>query len=145
MQHSGFKTLTVILIVFVGMGASCAGKTYSDSEMAKLSTLVRTTLSIVKGKYFGKPLPATINEAEITEIVRTENSRHFEELKQLKGQVELKMVSNGTQLGAVAWDSGNNRKLLQDLQCTIKLDDPAWQREELGQEFTLDWKLCYAQ
>lgn len=142
MQRFGFKTLIVFLVVFVGAGTSCAGNFYRADDMAKLSTLVRTTMSIVKGEYYGKTLPSRINEDEIIQIVRTQNSRHFKELEQLEGKVELMIVSDGTYMGAVIWDSGNNRKLIQDLQCTLKLDDPTYQREEFGNEFTLDWKIC---
>ena len=101
-------------------------------------------MSIVKGEYYGKTLPAQINEDEIILIVRTQNSQHFKELEQLDGEIELMIVSEGALMGAVIWDSGNNRKLIQDLQCTLKLDDPAYQREVFGNEFTLDWKICSA-
>lgn len=60
----------------------------------------------------------------------------------LDGKIGLMIVSDGAYMGAVIWDSGNNRKLIQDLQCTLKLDDPTYQREEFGNEFTLDWKIC---
>jgi len=101
-------------------------------------------MSIVKGEYYGKTLPSTINEDEIIQIVRTQNSQNFKELEQLNGPIELLIVSNGTYIGAVVWDSSNNRKLIQDLQCTLKLDDPTYQREEFDNEFTLDWKICSA-
>lgn len=110
--------------------------------MARLSTLVRTTMSIIKGNYYGSTIPSQISEDEIVQIVRTQNSRHFQELERLDGQIELRIVSDGTYMGAIIWDSGNNRKLIQDLQCTLKLDDPAYRREEFGNEFTLDWKIC---
>lgn len=142
MQRFGFKTLIVFLVVFVGAGTSCAGNFYHEDDMAKLSTLVRTTMSIVKGEYYGKTIPFQINEVEIIQIVRTQNSRHFKELEQLEGKIELMIVSDGTYMGAVIWDSGNNRKLIQDLQCTLKLDDSSYQREEFGSKFTLDLKIC---
>lgn len=142
MQRFGFNALLIFLSIFLGGGASCAGKIYSDTDMARLSTMVRTTMSIVKGKYYGETIPHQIAEDEIIEIVHTQNSLHFKELNQLDGQIELIMVSNGTYLGAIVWDSGNNRKLIQDLQCTLKLDDPTWMRNEFGNKFTLDWGIC---
>ena len=142
MQRFGFKALVVFLSIFIGAGTSCAGTFYHDDDMARLSTMARTTMSIVKGEYYGKIIPSQINEDEIIQIVHTQNSRYFKELNHLDGQVELMMVSDGTHIGVIIWDSGNNRNLIQDLQCTLKLDDPAWQREELGNEFTLDWKIC---
>jgi len=142
MQRFGFNTLILSLVIFIGAGASCAGDIYRDDDMARLSTMVRTTMSIVKGEYYGKTIPSQINEDKIIQIVRTQNSRHFKELEQLDGQIELMIVSNGTYMGAIIWNSGNNRKLIQDLQCTLKLDDPAWKREEFGNKFTLDWKIC---
>ncbi|MCR4345967.1 MAG: hypothetical protein NUV55_01985 [Sulfuricaulis sp.] len=142
MQRFGFNVLIVLVVIFVGTGTSCAGKIYHEDDMARLSTMVRTTMSIVKGKFYEKTMPYQINEDKIVEIVRNENSRHFKELNQLDGRIELMIVSDGTYMGAIIWDSDNNRKLIQDLQCTLKLDDPTWQREEFGNEFTLDWKIC---
>lgn len=144
MRRFGFNTLIAFLIFFIGTGTSCAGNFYHDEDMAKLSTMVRTTMSIVKGEYYGKTLPSKINEDGIIRIVRIQNSQNFKELEQLNGPIELLIVSNGTCLGAIVWDSRNNRKLIQDLQCTLKLDDPTYQREEFGNEFTLDWKICSA-
>src|SRR4030066_245325 len=74
MQRFGFKTLIVFLIIVVGAGTSCAGNIYRDDDMARLSTLVRTTMSIVKGEYYGKTMPSQISEIEIIQIVRTQNS-----------------------------------------------------------------------
>ena len=142
MQRFGFKTLIVFLVIFVGAGTSCAGNLYREDDMARLSTLVRTTMSIVKGEYYGKTIPSQINEDEIIQIVRTQNRRHFKELEQLDGKIELFIVSDAAYMGAVISDTGNNRNLIQDLQCTLKLDDPAYQREVFGNEFTLDWKIC---
>jgi hypothetical protein len=142
MQRFGLNVLIVFVVIFVGTGASCAGKIYHEDDMARFATMVRTTMSIVKGKFYEKTIPYQINEDEIIEIVRSDNSRHFKELKQLDGRIELMIVSDGTHMGAIIWDSDNNRKLIQDLQCTLKLDDPTWQREEFGNEFTLDWKIC---
>ncbi len=101
MQRFGFKTLIIFLAVFVGMGTSCAGNFYREDDMAMLSTLVRTTMSIVKGEYYGKTMPSQIKEDEIIQIVRTQNSRHFKELERLDGKIELMIVSDSTYMGAI--------------------------------------------
>ena len=142
MRRFGFNPLIVFLVVIIGAGSSCMEDySYSEGEIGKLSTLVRTTLDITKGKYYGKTLPSQMNEDEIVQIILSERP-HFKELELLEGEIELMFVSNGTDIGAIIWDSGNNRKLIQDLQCTRKLDDPTYQREEFGNTFTLDWKIC---
>lgn len=145
MQHSGFKLFTVFLIILFGACTSSADDLYHEVDMAKLSTLVRTTMSIVKGEYYGRTIPSRISEDDIVQMVRAQNSRHFKELEQIDGNINLEIVSNGSQIGAIVWDSNNNRKLIQDLQCTLILDDPAYQRKEFGNEFSLDWNKCSVQ
>ena len=142
MQRFGFNSLVAFLIVVITAGTSCATTSYHDDDMARLATLARTTMSIVKGEYYGKTLPAKIDEGAIIQLVRTQNSRHFKELNQLDGKIELMIVSDGKNMGAVIWDSSNNRKLIQDLQCTPKLDDHTYRRTEYGHVFSLDFKTC---
>lgn len=142
MQRFGFNSLMIFLVIVAGTSSSCATNVYRDDDMAKLATLARTTMSIVKGEYYGKTLPAQLDENRIIEIVRTRNSSNFKELDQLDGQTELMIVSDGTSMGAIIWDSDSDRKLIQDLQCTPKLDDAAYQREEFGHAFALDFKTC---
>jgi len=139
MQHFGLNILIVILTITL---YSCATKHYSDEDMARVSTVVRTCMSIAKGKYYDSDIPEQINEKELIKIIETENSTHFKELDRFDGPLEIKIVTHNKYIAAVVWDSETNQKLLQDLQCTLKLDEKSWKNNVTGSQFTLDWKVC---
>lgn len=142
MQRSGYNIFLLVLVFFTVAITSCANERYSDDDMARMATVVRTTMSIIKGKYYGSAIPEIILEKQIIEIVREENSSHFKELEQFNDKFDIKIVSHNKLIGAIVWDSENNRKLIQDLRCTLKLDDSVWKRNVMGSEFTLDWNVC---
>ncbi|MBF0329924.1 MAG: hypothetical protein HQL10_12260 [Nitrospirae bacterium] len=108
--------------------------------MARLFIFAKTVMDIVSSEYIETNPPKEINRETIRAIVIKKNT-DFEELKVLD-RYDMKMVSDGKQFGAVLWDPKNKRKLIQDLRCTLKLDDPAWQTITYGNEFTLNWEVC---
>lgn len=140
MQHFGYNIIFVILLTITS--SSCATNRYSDDDMARMATVVRTAMNIIKGKYYYSDIPSVTNEKKTIEIVLKENSSHFKEMEQFDGALEIKIISNGKYIGVIVWNSDTNRKLIQDLRCTLKLDDKAWKREALGSEFNLDWNIC---
>lgn len=140
MRRFGYKV--VLAAFFVSLSVSCSAQRYADDDMARMATVVRTTMSIVKGKYYGTDIPEVISEKTLIEIVRNENSQHFNELDIFDGSIDIMIVGYQRHIGAVVWDSDSGKKLLQDLQCTLKLDDQTWQRDEQGQQFMLDWTIC---
>lgn len=142
MQRFGYNIFLAVFILFVVTSTSCLNNSYSDDDMARMATVVRTTMSIIKGKYYDSVIPEKITEKEIIDIVRTENSSHFKEMNQFDGELDIKIVSHNKFIGAIVWNSNTNRKLIQDLRCTLKLDDPVWERKEMGSQFTLDWNIC---
>lgn len=125
MLRFGLKSIVTILLVIII--ASCcwvngqAKKSYDEQEMAQLATLTRTVMNIVRTDFIAKPFLATLNETQIVEIVRRLNT-NFAELN-LLDRYDIAMFSNDKQLAAVAWDPKTDRKLLQDLRCTSKLDE----------------------
>lgn len=126
----------------MGTGVSCATQRYSEEDMTRMATVVRTTMSIIKGVYFGEDIPEEISEDELINIILTQNSPHFKELGIFHSYIEIKIISNTKDIGAVVWDSRTHRKIMQDLECTLKLDDATWKGEEFDDSFTLDWGIC---
>jgi len=144
MLRFGFKNIVTILLVIVI--ASCswlngrAKKSYDEQEMAKLATLTRTMMNIVRTDFIDTPFPATLNETQIVEIVHRLNT-NFAELK-LLDRYDMAMFSNGKKLAAVAWDPETDRKLLQDLRCTSQIDEATWREFVFDHDFTLGWVAC---
>jgi hypothetical protein len=60
----------------------------------------------------------------------------------LLDKYDMVIVSNGTRIGCVIWDPENGRKLIQDLRCTSKLDEPTWRQKVFGKDLTLPWTVC---
>ncbi len=141
MRRFGFSSFVLCLVTLTILNSGCVAKEYDKDEMAKLATLTKTCMNIVKGQYYKKPIPEQMSEEEVVSIVKARNAQ-FDELEQLDGKIDLILYSDTNHVGAVVWDTGNERKLIQELQCTIELDDPAWEREEYGSSFTLKWETC---
>ena len=148
MRRSGCNLHIVLLAVFVlTTNTACAVldehtcREYSEKDMGQLATFVRVTMDIVSSNYMGEPAaPALVTEENIKELIK-QRGTPFKELE-LLDQYELNMMSHEGLWAAVAWDSVNNHKLLQDLRCTKLLDEPSWRACTHGQEFTLDWSIC---
>lgn len=144
MRRSGLKGIATFILVIVM--ASCswfagqAKNTYDEHEMAQLATLTRTVMNIVRSDFIGTAFPASLDETQIVETVRRLNT-DFSELK-LLDRYDMVMVSNGKQLAAVAWDPKTDRRLLQDLRCTSRLDEATWREVVFGHVFTLGWQAC---
>jgi hypothetical protein len=115
---------------------------YDENEMGGLATFDRVVMDIVSSEYIDKPVPPVISKTQIKEIVARVNT-NFEELKLLE-KYDMAIVSNGKQIGSVIWDPRNGRKLIQDLRCTPKLDEPTWRQKVFGKNFTLSWAICDA-
>ena len=144
MLRFGFKNIVTILLVIVI--TSCCWfngrpkKSYDEQEMAQLATLTRTLMNIVRTDFIDTPVPDTLNETHIVEIVRHLNT-NFAELE-LLNRYDMVMFSNGKQLATVVWDPKTDRKLLQDLRCTSQLDEATWLEYVFGHDFTLGWVAC---
>ena len=139
MRRFGYSLL-IVIVFFLTAGPGGCAKTYDEKEMGGLATLSRVVMDIVSSEYIGKPVPQVISETQIRQIVTRVNT-NLEELK-LLDKYDMVIVSDGTQMGCVIWDPENGRKLIQDLRCTQKLDEPAWPQEVFGKDFTLSWAMC---
>jgi hypothetical protein len=140
MRRFGYSLLIIIFFFLTAAPSGCDTTSYDEKEMGGLATLARVVMDIVSSEYIDKPVPQVISEAQIKEIVTRVNT-NFEELK-LLDKYDMVIVSNGTQMACVIWDPGNGRKLIQDLRCTPKLDEPAWRQKVFGNDFTLSWATC---
>lgn len=146
MQRFGFnlKTLFLAISLFTLLGCNPAGyqkhTAYSDEDMAPLTTLSRVVMDIVKSNYLETPAPTEISEDEIKTIVAA-RGKGLDALDHLS-TYKIKMVSNGKKIAAIFWDPTNNRKLIEDLQCTSKVDLKAWNEELYGNDLTLNWGIC---
>jgi hypothetical protein len=140
MQRFGFSLLLICFFIFSAVPAGCAGKSYDEKEMGRLATFVRVVMDIVSSEYDDKPVPKLIKKEQLRKIIIKANT-DFEELE-LLDKYGMIIVSDGKEMGAVVWDPKTNRKLIQDLRCTAKVDDPAWRKTVTGNDFTLDWGIC---
>lgn len=144
MRHSGLKIIAILIWAAVIAGCSWFAKTdtetYDEREMAQLATFTRTVMNIVRSDYIGKAFPAVLDETRIVATVSRLNP-NFSELK-LLDRYDMVMVSNGKHLAAVVWDPKTDRKLLQDLRCTSRIDEATWRETVLDHEFTLGWQSC---
>ncbi len=139
MRRFGYSLLLIICFFLTAAPSSCT-TSYDEKEMGGLATLDRVVMDIVSTEYINKPVPQIISKNQIKEIVTRVNT-NFEELK-LLDKYDIVIVSSGKQIGCVIWDPENGRKLIQDLRCTPKLDEPTWQQKVFGNEFTLSWAKC---
>lgn len=140
MRRFGWHSLIIVLIVSLVTVTTSCEKVYDEKEMGRLATLTRVVMDIVRSQYIESQVPAELSEPQIIDIVVKANT-DFEELKMLD-KYDMEIVSDGANIGAVVWDPGNDRKLIQDLRCTKYLDDPAWRNVFYGKEFTLNWDIC---
>ena len=143
MRRFGYSLLIVIFFFLTAAPSGCDTTSYDEKEMGGLATLARVVMDIVSSEYIDKPVPQVISKTQIKEIVTRVNT-NFEELK-LLDKYDMVIVSNGTQIGCVIWDPENGRKLIQDLRCTPKLDEPTWRQKVFGKDLTLSWAICAAQ
>lgn len=141
MRRFGFSLLIVFVFFFTAAPSGCI-KSYDEKEMGKLATFARVVMDIVSSEYIGKQIPNVITKDQIKEIVIRKNS-NMDELK-LLDRYNMVIVSHGTQIGCVIWDPDDGRKLIQDLRCTSKLDEPTWRQKVFGSDFTLSWAICDA-
>jgi hypothetical protein len=140
MQRFGYSLLIIIFFFLTTAPGGCSTKAYDEKEMDGLTTLARVVMDIVSSEYIDKPVPQIILKTQLKEIVTRVNT-NFEELK-LLNKYDMVIVSHGTQIGCVIWDPENGRKLIQDLRCTPKLDEPTWRQNISGKDFTLSWAIC---
>jgi hypothetical protein len=140
MRRFGYSLLVIVLFFSTAAPSNCTNKIYDEQEMGGLATLARVVMDIVSSDYIDKPVPQTITKTQIKEIVTRVNT-NFEELK-LLDKYDMVIVSDGKQIGCVIWDPENGRKLIQDLRCTPKFDEPTWRQMVFGPDFTLSWSLC---
>lgn len=146
MRRFGFRFTLVCLLLTTLFASGCAlhadpcAKTYDEKEMGQLATLTRVVLDIVRSDYLDAPMPETLTEQQVIETVRRLNT-DFAELRMLD-RYDMLIVSDGQQLAAVVWDPLNDRKLIEDLRCTRKLDAAVWRECASGGEFMLGWEGC---
>lgn len=147
MRHSGCNLYIILLAIFVLTTStshaavdSNSCREYSEKDVGQLATFVRVTMDIVSSSYDSENTPALVTEENIREIIR-QRGTPFKELE-LLDLYELNMVTHEGQWAAVAWDPTTNQKLLQDLRCTTRLDEPSWKTCTYGNELTLDWRTC---
>jgi len=140
MQRFGFNLTILFLTISLFAMLGCNPTVYNDNDMVPLTTLSRVVMDIVKSNYIEKPAPTEISEDEIKAIVAA-RGKALDALDQLS-KYDIKIVSNGTKLAAIFWDPKNGRKLIEDLQCTNKVDFKAWKEELYGNDLTLDWGVC---
>jgi len=140
MRRFGYSLLIVLLFFVTAAPSRCTTKSYDEKEMGGLATLARVVMDIVSSEYIDKPVPQSLTKTQIKEIV-TRVNKNFEELK-LLDKYDMVIVSNGTQIGCVIWDPETKRKLIQDLRCTPKLDEPTWREAVFGTDLTLSWAIC---
>jgi hypothetical protein len=139
MRRFGYSLLIIVLFFLSAAPSGCT-TSYDEKEMGGLATLARTVMDIVSSEYVENPVPQIISKTEIREIVTRVNT-NFDELK-LLDKYDMIIVSDGRQIGCVIWDPENGRKLIQDLRCTPKLDEPTWRQKIFGGDFTLPWAIC---
>jgi hypothetical protein len=139
MRRFGFSLLIVFFFFIIAAPSSCT-KSYDEKEMGELFTFDRVVMDIVSSEYISKQIPDKITKDQIKEIVIRKNS-NMDKLKFLD-KYNMVIVSHGTQIGCVIWDPENDRKLIQDLRCTPKLDEPTWRQKVFGSDFTLSWAIC---
>lgn len=140
MRRFGYSLVLILVFFLTAAPGGCGTKSYDEKEMGGLATLARVVMDIVSSEYIDKPIPQTISKTQVKEIVTRVNMK-FDELK-LLDKYDIVIVSNGKQIGCVIWDPENGRKLIQDLRCTPKLDEPTWRQEVFGSDFTLPWTIC---
>ena len=141
MQRFGYNTVSALLLAVILISTQgCAEKKYADSDIVPLTTLSRVMLDVVRVDYIGQEAPAMIDEESAKAIIE-KRGRKMDALQQLD-EYDMKIVSNGKKFGAVFWDPRNERKLIEDLRCTKKVDHKAWQEVIFGNEFTLKWEEC---
>lgn len=141
MRRFGFSVLICFVVLIPSLSLGECDRVYDEEDMGKLTTLTRIVMDIVFSEFVDKPAPKKIEQPQILGIVRTGNV-DFEQLKMFE-KYHIVMVSDGkSNFAAVVWDARNDRKLLQDLRCTLYPDDKAWERVEYGHDFTLSWNLC---
>jgi hypothetical protein len=140
MRRFGYSLRLITFFFLTAALSGCSTTSYNEKEMGGLATLDRVVMDIVSSEYIDKPVPQIISKTQIKEIVMRVNT-NFEELK-LLDNYDIVIVSNGKQIGCVIWDPTNGRKLIQDLRCTQKLDEPTWRQKVFGKDFTLSWAIC---
>jgi hypothetical protein len=140
MRRFGYSLRFSVFFFLTVATSGCCTMSYDEKEMGGLTTFDRVVMDIVSSDYIDKPVPQTISKIQIKEIVTRVNT-NFDELK-LLDKYDMIIVSNGKQIGSVIWDPKNGRKLIQDLRCTPKLDDPTWRQKVFGKDFTLSWAIC---
>ena len=141
MRRFGFSLLIVFFFFIIAAPSSCT-KSYDEKEMGELFTFDRVVMDIVSSEYISKQIPDKITKDQIKEIVIRQNS-NMDKLK-LLDRYNMVIVSKGNQIGCVICDPENGRKLIQDLRCTPKLDEPTWRQKVFGCNFTLPWSICNA-
>jgi len=139
MRRFGYSLLIIVLFFFTAAPSGCA-KSYDEKEMGSLATFAREVMDIVSSEYIDKPVPQIISKTQIRKIV-TRVNKDFDQLKFLD-KYDMVIVSNSSQIGCVIWDPENGQKLLQDLRCTPKLDEPTWRQKIFGSDFNLSWAIC---
>ncbi len=140
MRRFGYSLVIIIFFFLTAAPSGCDTRSYDEKEMGGIATFARVVMDIVSSEYIDKPIPQIISEIQIKEIVIRVNT-NFEQLK-LLDRYDMVIVSNGTQIGCVIWDPENGRKLIQDLRCTPKLDEPTWRQKVFGNDLTLSWAIC---
>ena len=108
MRRFGWHSLIILLIVLLVTATTSCENVYDEKEMGRLATLTRVVMDIVRSQYIESQVPAELSEPQIIDIVVKANT-DFEELKMLD-KYDMEIVSDGTNIGAVVWDPGNNRK-----------------------------------
>ncbi len=140
-QLSGSKYYFVALAfiaAFVISGCDEADS-YEEKTMGELAMVAEDAMSNIEDEYDGKVQPARLEEATIREIYA---EKHLPFHKAFD-KTDIAIVTDGEYEGVVVWDTKNRRKLLQDLNCTDVIDDQAWKSEVYGDQFTLDFSVCY--
>lgn len=141
MRRFGYSILFLIIFLFTAAPGGCDDRKYDEKDMGRLATLTRVVMDIVSSEYIGRPIPKKISEEDIKAMV-VKNNTDFEELK-LLDKYDMMIVSDGKYMGAIVWDPENGRKLIQDLRCTKKIEEPSWRNVSYGNEFSLSWSVCY--
>lgn len=140
MRRFGYSFLIIIFFFFTAAPSGCNTLSYDENEMGGLATFARVVMDIVSTEYIDQPAPQIILKTQIKEIV-TRTNTNFQALK-LLDKYDMVIVSHGALIGCVIWDSENGRKLIQDLRCTPKLDEPTWRQIVFGNDLTLSWAIC---
>lgn len=140
MRRFGYSLVLLYVVLAVAGSGGCDERAYDEKDMGRLATFTRVVMDIVKSTYIEAKISLEIPEDKIRKIV-IENNTDFEEIA-LLDLYDMKIVSDGEQIESVIWDPASNRKLIEDLRCTKKLDWAAWRTVTYGSDFTLNWSLC---